>query len=127
MLWASVNDVKSRWLDGDPPASDTALEQLIDDAEDAIAVAVPGIQHMIDSGTIPLPRAARVVARIVARYLRNPTGIRTLQETTGQFSGATTFAGDDLGEITVTDADRRELLGRGTGRGRAFTVALGRL
>lgn len=123
MSWAEPSDVTSRWLDGMLPVDDDVLMTLIGDAEDAIVVGIPDIQVRIDRGEIPEERVRRVVARMVIRFLRNPTGIRTIQETTGQFSGSTTYAGDSLGEIEFTDADRRELLGKGQVRtGRAFSV-----
>lgn len=123
-MWAGADDVRARWVSGDLPASDEVVDTLIADAEDALAAAIPGLPALIEGGTIPHDRAIRVVSRIVIRLLRNPDGVRTLQETTGQFSGSTTYAGDTLGEIVVTDADRRELLGKGTARGRrAFSFS----
>ena len=121
-MWATPGDVKQRWLDEDMPVQDETLQVLIGDAEDQIRASIPHVDDLIDS-LIPIDRVTRIVVRMVIRYLRNPTGIRTLQETTGQFSGSTTYAGDSLGEIVFTDADRRELLGKGGTRGRrAFSV-----
>lgn len=124
MTWTKPAEVKARWIDGDVPVSDEVLAVLIQDAEDAITVAIPDCAERVLNGTIPPGRIARVVSRMLIRLLRNPTGIRTVQETTGQFSGSTTYAGDSLGEIQVTDADRRELLGKAAGR-RAFSVMPG--
>lgn len=124
-MWAAPDDVRARWIGDDLDIDDDALTTLIEDAEDAITVAIPGIQQMIDAGTIPIVRATRVTARIVARFLRNPTGIRSVQETTGQFTGSTTYAGDDLGQISVTEADRRDLLGKSDPGRKAFSIMPG--
>lgn len=123
-MWTTIDEVHARWLDGDIPASDDVLWTLIRDAEDALTVAIPGLPDRVTSGEIPAERVSRIVSRMLIRLLRNPTGVRTVQETTGQFSGTTTFAGDSLGEIQVTDADRRELLGKSVGR-RAFSIMPG--
>lgn len=121
-MWATPENVKQRWLDGELPVQNDTLQVLIGDAEDQIRASIPHIDGLVGA-SIPTERVQRIVVRMVIRYLRNPTGIRTLQETTGQFSGSTTYAGDSLGEITFTDGDRRELLGKGGARGRrAFSV-----
>ena len=123
-MWVSPDDVRDRWVGGDLDFTDQTIATLIGDAEDAIRASVPDIDQMIGA-SVPVERVARVISRMVIRVLRNPEGIRTLQETTGQFSGSTTYAGDVLGEIVFTDDDRRDLLGKGpTGR-RAYSVMPG--
>ncbi|UEJ84008.1 Gp19/Gp15/Gp42 family protein [Brachybacterium halotolerans subsp. kimchii] len=123
-MWVTPDDVRDRWVGGDLDFTDQTIATLIGDAEDAIRASVPDIDQMVDT-KIPLARVSRVISRMVIRVLRNPEGIRTLQETTGQFSGSTTYAGDVLGEIVFTDEDRRDLLGKGpTGR-RAYSVMPG--
>lgn len=124
MAITTPSAVKDRWIDGELPVSDDILAVLIQDAEDALAVVIPDFDDRVRTSIIPTVRLARVVARMVIRLLRNPAGIRTVQETTGQFSGTTTYAGESLGEIQVTDADRRELLGKAAGR-RAFSIMPG--
>lgn len=117
-------DVRDRWVGGDLDFTDQTIATLIGDAEDAIRASIPEIDDLVGV-SIPAGRAKRVISRMVIRVLRNPEGIRTLQETTGQFSGSTTYAGDVLGEIVFTDDDRRDLLGKGpTGR-RAYSVMPG--
>lgn len=126
MEWASVADVEARWLDGALPVPALAVETLIGDAEDAVRAGLPEIDGLIAAGTVDKGRVVRVVARMVIRLLRNPQGIRTVQETTGHYGGSTTYAGDNLGEIVFTDQDRRELLGKPVARGRrAFTITPG--
>lgn len=124
-MWTTADDVRTRWI-GDPlDITDAALAVLIQDAEDVITSAVPNVADLVAAGTVPIERVKRIVARMVIRVLRNPTGIRTIQETTGQFSGSTTYAGDSLGEIVFTDEDRRDLLGPGSRARKAFSFMPG--
>lgn len=123
-MWVYADEVRDRWIGADHEVPDSAVDVLIGDAEDAIRSAVPGIDALVEV-SIPLSRVKRVVARMVIRVLRNPSGIRTMQETTGQFSGSTTYAGDSPGEIVFTDDDRRDLLGKGASGRRAFSVMPG--
>lgn len=116
-MFATVEDVKSRWLTGAIPATDAQLETLIGDAEDIILGEFPNAET-----DVPAARGARVVARMVLRVLRNPEGVRTVQESTGPFGGSTTFGGDNPGELYLTDDDRRDLGGKRSS-GRAFTVS----
>lgn len=117
-MFATVEDIKSRWLAGDPPATDAQLTVLIGDAEDIILGEYP----MIEASGIPVNRIVRVVSRMINRVLRNPDGVRTVSEGTGPFQGSTTYGGDNPGELYLTDDDRRDLGGRRSG-GRAFTVS----
>lgn len=123
-MLVTPDDVRDRWVGGDLDFTDQTIGTLIEDSEDAIRASVPEVDQLV-GGAIPIGRVARVISRMVIRVLRNPEGIRTLQETTGQFSGSTTYAGDVLGEIVFTDEDRRDLLGKGpTGR-RAYSTMPG--
>lgn len=121
-MWATADDVKGRWLTGEIPATDTQLVTLIGDAEDIIVGEFPNIQADIDAGAVPMGRVARVVSRMVIRLLRNPEGLRQVQETTGPTAGGYTYGGDHPGELYLTDDDRRDLAGKKAGR-RAFTVS----
>lgn len=120
-LWTDVDEVRDRALGVDEDFTDAQIDRLIGDAEDIVLAAFPLIESQVP-GDIPVARVARVVASMVIRRLRNPDGIRTLQDSTGPFAGSTTFAGDAPGELALTDDDRRALtVGGGTGR-RAFSV-----
>ena len=123
--FVTAEDVKSRWLLASPiPVNDQALNVLIEDAEDVIAQALPQIDSWIANGDLPVERYRRVAARIIIRQLKNPEGVRTRQETQGPFSGMTTMAGDNPGELYLTDADRIELMPDSVklSRGGAFTI-----
>lgn len=121
-MFATVEDIKSRWLTGTIPATDAQLTVLIGDAEDIILGEYPTIEASVSGGDVPLVRVVRVVSRMVNRVLRNPEGLRTVSEGTGPFQGSTTYGGDNPGELYLTDDDRRDLGGKRTG-GRAFTVS----
>lgn len=120
MAWATVQDVRDRWLDGELPYTDEQVQSLVDDAEDVILAEFPTIEQDIAAGTVTTVRVVRVVSRMVARVLRNPDGVRQRQETRGSFTGSVTYGGDNPGELYLSDDDRRDLGGR-SGRGRAFS------
>lgn len=109
-MWATSQDVRDRWLAPQPiPASDAQLQILIADAEDVIIREYPDIQSRIDNGDLPLARVVRVVARMVIRVLRNPQGIRQVQQTAGPYQAATTYGGDEPGELYLADEDHADL------------------
>lgn len=120
MAWATVNDVRARWLDGDLPYTDGQVQSLVDDAEDIISAEFPNLDQRIASNEVSLVRVVRVVSRMVARVLKNPDGVRQRQETRGSFTGSVTYGGDNPGELYLSDDDRRDLGGR-AGRARAFS------
>lgn len=122
-LLADVEDVRSRAAGSDLDFEDVAITVFIEDAEDLALQEFPDLRERVASGVTPLPRVRRVVAGMVVRKLRNPEGIRTIQDSTGPFSGSTTFAGDNPGEIYLSDDDRKALAPPGVGSGRrAFSV-----
>jgi len=120
-MWATVDDIKARWLTGEIPATDTQIATLIDDAEDKILTEFPKTPDNLASGVLREATVKRVVARMVSRVLRNPEGLRTVQMSTGPFSESTTHGGDNPGEVYLTDDDRRDLGGLRT-KGKAFTI-----
>ena len=120
-MWATVDDIKDRYIGGDLPASDAEIQVLIDDAEDIIRREVPDVEDLIESGEIPENRVRRIVAKMVIRVLRNPDGYRSTNLTSGPFSQGYTWAGDNPGELTLTDEDKDDLM-PGVGGQRAFSV-----
>lgn len=112
LLWASLDDVKDRWLEGEIPATDTQLTTLLEDAEDTILGEFPNLQDRIDDGELPERRVVKVATRVVIRHLRNPNGVRTTQHIEGPYHQSVTFGGDEPGALYLTDADRAELQGR---------------
>lgn len=124
----TADEVKGRWLksQGEFPATDDQLQNLIADAQDAILREFPDILERIadpDDG-LKMSTLKRVTARMVLRVLRNPDGARTVQESAGEFSQTRTVAGDYLGEIELTDQDRADLAARPATRAtpKAFTL-----
>lgn len=120
-MWATVDDVKDRYIGGDLPATDGEIQTLIDDAEDIIVREIPDVESLVSSGEIPVARVRRIVAKMVIRVLRNPDGYRSTNLTSGPFSQGYTWAGDNPGELTLTDEDKDDLL-PGLGGQRAFSV-----
>lgn len=122
-LWLDVEDVRSRAAGLDLDFEDVAITVFIEDAEDLALQEFPDLKERIVAGTTPLSRVKRVIANVVVRKLRNPEGIRTFQDSTGPYSGSTTFAGDNPGEIYLTDEDKRALAPPSVAAGRrAFSV-----
>ena len=121
-LWATVDDVLGRWIGDDAPCDAALIEAWIADAETLILAEFPTIQDRLEAGTITLDRLRLVVARMVTRAFRNPTGTRQRQETTGPFTGSITYGGDHPGDLWLT-AEERALLGGGSGTQQAFTIS----
>lgn len=107
-------DVTGRWLSslGPFPASDAELKKHIEDAEGLILDEFPDIPQRITDKTLKKRTVVRVGARMVLRLLHNPDGARTTQESAGEFSQSRTVAGDTLGEVYLSEADRAELTDR---------------
>ena len=62
---------------------------------------------------------------MVTRVFRNPSGVRQVQETTGTFTGSTTFAGVAPGQLYLEDSERDLLREPGqAGAGAAYSVSL---
>lgn len=121
-MWATVEDIHARWLTGEVPATDAQLATLIEDAEDIIASEYPRTETDVTLGVVPGARVVRVVSRMVNRVLRNPDGLRQVQDSTGPFSSSMTYGGDHPGELYLTDDDRRDLGGR-KAKGKAYTLS----
>lgn len=110
MAWTTPQNVRDRWLGRHQlTATDAQLVTLIGDAEDSVLREWPDIQARIDAGTLPQTRVVKVVARMVIRHLRNPEGIRAVQQGAGPYQLSETYGGDEPGSMELTDADRDEL------------------
>lgn len=122
--WTTPDDVQARWVGDELPADDDLLTELIADVEDLILAEFPDLHDRVAAGQITPRRITLTTVLIIHRHLRNPDGIRSTAETTGPFTASTTYGGDDPGALTLTDDDRRRLLGRRTGQ-KAFTITPG--
>jgi hypothetical protein len=117
--------VIDRWLGpGKFPAKDAQVQVLIGDAEDTILREFPDVEARIAANTLKVLTVQKVVARMVIRQLRNPEGRRQTNRVSGPFTDSITYAGDgdDLGEMTLTERDRRELTPAAEGTRRLFSV-----
>lgn len=126
MAWTFDNDVISAWIGSDAPDDLALVTTWIAKAERLIRSAVPGIQARIDSGTEPdlLANTSDVVIEMVTRKFRNPEGLRTVQESTGPFSGSRTYGGSEPGSLYLTDEELRKLSIAAPGGQRAFSVSM---
>lgn len=114
MAYAAPQDVRERWIAPQSIGafSDATIKRLIAEAEDTINAAFPDMGARLSSGQVPPMRVNKIVVRMVIRALRNPSGMRTVQESVGPFSTNGTFGGDEPGEIYLSADDRAELQGR---------------
>jgi len=120
-MWATFADVVDRWVGPGAPTNQSQVETLIDDAEQVILSEFPGIQDRIDSGALPEERVTMVVVQIVTRFLRNPEGLSSVQQTTGPFSQSRSFVDRSSG-LTLTESEIKLL---SPTRGKAFEIDLG--
>lgn len=123
--WSGVQpkDVTDRWPSSEaPPLDDEQIATLVGDAEDLIEREFSDVPARVASGAIPKRRITRVIARMLIRLMRNPEGLRTVQQGEGSFSGSLTYAGDHPGEVYLTDEDRRDLADRVGAARRAFGI-----
>lgn len=120
--WTSPDEVMNRWLGPGPfPIKDEQLSVLIGDAEDTILREFPDVPSRITAGSLRVETVRKVVSRMVIRQLRNPEGRRQTNRVSGPYTDSITYAGDDLGEMNLSEDDRRELSARGTGDRRLFS------
>lgn len=109
MTWTNFEDVQDRWIGSELPATEAQIETLIEDAEDTILREFPDIQDRIDDESLPLTRVVKVTYQMVARVLRNPSGMRSITRGAGPFQESVTHGGDEPGALYMTDQDKREL------------------
>lgn len=130
LLWTAAVDVRDRWI-GDTPltATDPQITTLLGDAEDTVLRVFPDMQDRIDRAAgdnetegpqTPIARVKKVLARMVIRHLRNPEGVRSMQEGAGPFQRSTTLGGAEPGALHLTDEDLADLGGHTVGG--AFTI-----
>lgn len=121
LTWTTPADVTDRWLGSDLDVTNDQIERLLEDAEDTVLREFPDLPERVGvSGGVPLVRVQKVVARMVIRLLRNPEGLRQVQEGAGPYTENRTYGGAQPGELFLTDEDRAEL--GNTREGRAFSI-----
>ncbi|WP_030143875.1 hypothetical protein [Mycetocola saprophilus] len=119
-MWATVEDVKRRWLLAEAiPATDDQIEGLIEEAEDTILGRFPDLPSRVPK-PIPLRRVQKITVALVIETLKNPSGTRQANTTTGPFTDSVTYGGANPGAMILTNDQIKELSGSRTGA--AFTV-----
>lgn len=130
LLWTAASDVTDRWVGDDPIGVENAtIDVLLEDAEDTVLREFPDMATRVaraegdddtEGPSTPLRRVKKVIARMVIRHLRNPSGERTRMEVSGPFTENVTFGGSEPGTIYMTEQDKAEL--DDVQSGGAFTV-----
>lgn len=130
MAWVTPQEVLARWVGDNPPSAETLLP-LIQDAEVIIRYNFPTIDARLEAEEPTLEeRIEFVVSRMVIRAVRNPEGLRSIQDGAGPFQTTRTFGGDEPGSLWLERAEYDLLAATDAekvGRGRAFSIDTGRL
>jgi len=125
MAWTTADHVIDSWIGDDAPSDTNLIDVWIGRAERLVRFRVPGIQARVDASEPDLiENIMDVVSAMVIRKFRNPEGFRTTSETTGPFSTARTYGGDDPGELTLLDSELAILAGDVADGRSAFTIDL---
>lgn len=122
MTYAAYSDVINRWTDSvELPASQPQVETLLADAEAILLREFPNLVADVTDETITESLVVMVEVAMVTRRLRNPAGVRSIQEGAGPFQQTITHGGDDPGSLYLTDEERR-LLSTNTYKNKAFSI-----
>lgn len=125
MTWVEPADVLARWVGGNPP-DEESLAPLIADAEVIIRFNFPTIDERLDAEEENLlERLEFVVSRMVIRAVRNPEGLRSIQDGAGPFQTTRTFGGDEPGSLWLLEEEYDFLLTpeeQAKRRRKAFTI-----
>ena len=122
MTYATYSDVANRWTDSvDLPATQPQVETLLSDAEAILLREFPNLVTDLAEAAIPESLVVMVEVAMVTRRLRNPAGVRSIQEGAGPFQQTITHGGDDPGSLYLTDEERR-LLSTNAYKNKAFSI-----
>lgn len=119
--FAFITDIESRWRQLSD-AEKLRATALLSDASALIRAERPTIDSMVNGGTIDPDIPRMVAVTMVKRAMAGSAdmiGIQSQQQTSGPFSQQYTFT-NPSGDLYLTKAEKRLLLGRR--RGRAFMV-----
>lgn len=128
MAWVEPEDIVARWV-GDNAPDELTLIPLIQDAEVIIRYNFPTIdERLAEEEPTLAERIEFVVSRMVIRAVRNPEGLRSIQDGAGPFQTTRTFGGAEPGTLWLTD-EEHDLLAASdatrVARGRAFAIDTG--
>jgi hypothetical protein len=122
MTYAAYSDVVNRWTDSvDLPATQPQVETLLEDAEAILLREFPNLAADVASESISMSLVVMVEVAMVTRRLRNPAGVRSIQEGAGPYQQTITHGGDDPGSLYLTDEERR-LLSTNVYKNKAFSI-----
>lgn len=122
MTYAEYSDVVNRWTDSvELPASQSQVETLLADAESILLREFSNLVTDVTAGKIPESLVVMVEAAMVTRRLRNPAGVRSIQEGAGPYQQTITHGGDEPGSLYLSDEERR-LLSTNAYKNKAFSI-----
>lgn len=115
--------IQAAWIGADVPDNIEKLEYWIGAAGREILARVPSLPARLKNDPTGALAATvtDVVVAVVTRVFRNPSGVRSLMQTTGPFTTNTTYGGDAPGGLELTAGEYARLAPR---RSRAFSVDL---
>ena len=109
-MYATVEDVKGRWLvDEELTVPDAKIQNILDDAESLVNDRFPTLQQAVAHDRVQGTTPRRIVTRMVIRMLLNPSGRRSFNQTSGPHSVQETHGGDNPGEPVLTDDEADDL------------------
>lgn len=120
--WATVHDVTSRWIASTMAPQDEVVSAYLDDASELIDAEFPDLRARAARAPQVGRRARLVCVRMVMRVLTNPDMVRSVQDTTGPFSGGVTYAAETLSGLYLSDDDRALLRPDPARTQQAFTI-----
>lgn len=108
MKWADTELLNRSWLVKGPiPGTDEKLELLLERAKRKVQLAYKAasldLEDALSRGLTTEGDIRSVQVDLALAVLKNPMGARSLNETTGPFSGGMTFGGDFLGTLSLTE------------------------
>lgn len=122
MTYAAYSDVVNRWTDTvELPATQAQVETLLADAESILMREFRSLAEDVAADSIPESLVVMVEVAMVTRKLRNPAGLRSIQEGAGSYQQTLTHGGDDPGSLYLTDEERR-LLSTNAYKNKAFSI-----
>lgn len=117
MVYASVDDVKGRWISSSLLPDEDVIRAYLEDAStliDSDPLISPPVAARVSSEPGLASKAKLVCIRMVLRCLTNPDQVRSGSHGTGPFSDTITYATETLsGSVGLTDEDRALLNGGG--------------
>lgn len=126
-LAIDLEAVRNIGLLGADEVTDERLTAQIQAASRFIRDTDPGIVERVATGEVAKDSLLDVIAEVVARRIRNPEGLRSVQRGEGPYSGEKVWAGDvDTGFYLLAREARRLGIRKSGGTQKWAAIPLGR-